>query len=100
LVIVLFQDKIIVLGALSALIYGDSASTIFGIRFGRHKLIGKRTLEGTIAGMLAMLPFLLAIVSIPIAIATAVIAMLAELLPVNDNFTIPIAAAIVLSVLL
>lgn len=100
IVILLFQNQIVVLGALSALIYGDSASTIFGIKFGKHKIVGKRTLEGTIAGMLAMLPFLFAIVSIPVAIATAIVSMLAELLPINDNFSIPIAAAIVLTILL
>jgi dolichol kinase len=88
------------LGGLCALIYGDSVSTIFGIKFGKHKLIGKRTWEGTIAGMLAALPFLAILFPIQIALATAIIAMLAELLPINDNFSIPIATAIFLSIML
>jgi dolichol kinase len=50
--------------------------------------------------MLAMLPFLLVLFSVPVAIITAIVAMLAELLPINDNFTIPIAAAITLTILL
>jgi len=100
IVILVFQNQLIILGALCALIYGDSASTVFGLRFGKHRLIGKRTLEGTIAGILAALPFLAALFPLPVAIATAVIAMLAELLPVNDNFSIPIAAAITLAILI
>ena len=35
----------------------------------------------------------------PVALAAAVIGMLAELLPVDDNFTIPIAAGFILAIL-
>jgi dolichol kinase len=99
IVMLVFQSQLIVLGALAALIYGDSASTVFGIKFGKHKLIGKRTVEGTVAGILAMLPILIVLFPIQVAVITAIIAMAAELLPINDNFTIPIAAAIVLKAL-
>ena len=100
IVLFLFPNPAIAIGALCCLIFGDSASTIIGIKFGKHKLVGKRTLEGTIAGMLAMLPFLLVLFPVHIAAITAIIAMLAELLPFNDNFTIPIAAGITLTILL
>jgi len=99
IVLLLFRNPLIAIGALCALIYGDSASTIIGIKFGRHKLVGKRTLEGTVAGILVAIPFLTALFPLPVAIATAIIAMLAELLPINDNFTIPIAAAVTLTLL-
>ena len=99
IVLLLFPSPIISIGALCCLIFGDSASTIFGIKFGRHKLVGKRTLEGTTAGILAMLPFLLVLFPAPVAIVTAIIAGLSELLPINDNFTIPIAAAVTLTIL-
>ncbi|MFH1225292.1 MAG: diacylglycerol/polyprenol kinase family protein [Candidatus Diapherotrites archaeon] len=98
--IAIFQDKLIVLGALSALIYGDSISTIFGMRFGKTRIAGNRTLEGSAAGFVAMLPVLLVLFPVHVALITALAAMLAELPPVNDNFTIPIAAAIALSILL
>lgn len=100
IIIALFPNKLIVLGALTALIYGDSVSTVFGMRFGKTRIAGKRTLEGSAAGFAAMLPVLLALFPVHIALLAALVAMLAELLPVNDNFTIPIAAAITLAVLL
>ncbi|MDD5162943.1 MAG: hypothetical protein PHD95_01925 [Candidatus ainarchaeum sp.] len=99
IILFFFRNPLIAIGALCALIFGDSASTIIGIKFGKHRLAGKRTLEGTIAGILASLPFLAVLFPLPIAIATVIIAMLAELLPINDNFTIPIAAAITLTIL-
>ncbi|MDD5148525.1 MAG: hypothetical protein PHH08_03615, partial [Candidatus ainarchaeum sp.] len=82
IVLFLFSNPAIAIGALCALIYGDSASTVFGIRFGKHRLVGKRTLEGTTAGILAIIPFLAVLFPLPIAVATAIIAMLAELLPI------------------
>lgn len=99
IVLFLFPNPSIAIGALCCLVFGDSASTIIGIKFGKHRLVGKRTLEGTTAGILAMLPFLLVLFSIPVAIITAIIAGLSELLPANDNFTIPIAAALTLTIL-
>ncbi|MBN1941358.1 MAG: hypothetical protein JW772_04215 [Candidatus Diapherotrites archaeon] len=96
IVILVFQELFIVVGALSVLVYGDSIATIIGLKFGKHRLIGKRSIEGTIAGIVASLPFLIAIFPVHVALSAAVIGMLAELLPVNDNFTIPIAAALFL----
>ena len=95
----LFQRQEIVLGALCAVVYGDSASTVFGKKFGRHIIAGKRTWEGTTAGFLAALFFLSFLFPLQIAIATALIGMLAELLPFDDNFTIPIVTGLVLLLL-
>ncbi len=97
--IFLFQEKAIVLGALGVAVYGDAASTVFGLRFGKHKIAGKKTLEGTIGGIAASLFFLSFLFQWPIALATAVIGMLAELLPFDDNFTIPITAGFILAIL-
>jgi len=98
--ILLFQRQEIVLGALGVVVYGDSASTIAGLRFGKHRIAGKKTLEGTLGGMAAAFFFLLFIFQWPIALAAAVIGMLAELLPFDDNFTIPIAVGLTLSILI
>ena len=97
--ILLFQEKAIVLGALGVAVFGDAASTVFGLKFGKHKIAGKKTLEGTIGGIAASLFFLSFLFQWPIAIATAVIGMLAELLPFDDNFTIPIASGFILAIL-
>ena len=97
--IVLFREKAIVLGALGVAVYGDAASTVFGLRFGKHKIAMKKTLEGTIGGIAASLFFLSFLFQWSIALAAAVIGMLAELLPFDDNFTIPITSGIVLTIL-
>ena len=96
----LFQRQEIVLGALCVAVYGDAASTLFGIRFGRHKIAGKKTLEGTLGGIALSSVFLLALFQWPLALAAAIIGMLSELLPVDDNFTIPVAVGLTLSILI
>jgi dolichol kinase len=96
----LFQSQEIVLGALCVAVYGDAASTIVGMRFGRHRIAGKKTLEGTLGGILVSSAFLLALFQWPVALAAAVVGMAAELLPIDDNFTIPVAVGLTLSILI
>ncbi len=96
----LFQQQRIVLAALCVAIYGDAASTVFGIRLGKHRIAGKKTLEGTLGGILASFFFLSFIFHWQLALIAAVVGMLAELLPVDDNFTIPIAVGLTLSILI
>jgi len=98
--IVIFQRPEIILGAMIVAVYGDAASTIIGTRFGRHKIAGKKTLEGTIGGIAASLVFLSFLYPLPTAAAAATIGMLAELLPIDDNFTIPAAAGTILHFML
>lgn len=86
-------------GALLVLAFGDSFSTIIGKHFGKIKIAGKKTLEGTIAGIIASFIPLLFIVAPLQAFAAALAGMLAELLPIDDNFTVPVAAGIVLMLL-
>lgn len=93
------QQPLVILGALVVAVYGDAASTVFGLRFGKHRIAGKKTLEGSLGGIAASLFFLLFLFQWPIALAAATIGMLAELLPFDDNFTIPIAAGVILSIL-
>jgi len=98
--ILVFQQQNIVLGALCVAVFGDAASTVFGLRFGKHRIAGKKTLEGTIGGILVSFFFLLFLFQWQIALLAAAIGMLAELLPLDDNFTIPIAAGAMLRILI
>ena len=90
----------IVLGALIVGVYGDAASTIFGIKFGKHKIIGEKTIEGTISGIVISAILLSLIFPLHVAIIAATIGMLAELIPVDDNFTIPFTVAAILMLLI
>jgi dolichol kinase len=98
--LLLFQDTLVAVGALCVAVYGDAASTVFGLRLGRHKISGKKTLEGTLGGILASVVFLALVFEWRVALAAAVIGMLAELLPGDDNFTIPLAVALTLTILI
>lgn len=85
--------------------FADPAAAIVGRRYGRHKIIHGRSLEGTLAfilvGALAAFLLLLARHGLPlstallVALGAALPAALAELLSrrVDDNFSIPVSAA-------
>ena len=75
----------------------DSVTTIAGINFGRKKLVGNKTLEGTLfgigAGFLIMLLFTGPLNAIILAAAAGVTELVS---PVDDNLTIPLVTSIVL----
>lgn len=100
LLTLLFSDHRVVLGALLVLAYGDSFSTWAGKNFGKIRTAANRTLEGTAAGMLASFLILGLFFDPFVALATAVLGMLAEYLPFDDNYTIPLVSALVLTLLL
>ena len=88
------------------LAFGDSASHLFGIRYGKikHPFTDKKFIEGMIAGFIAA--FIGALVFLPWheAIIASFFAMLAEGLEirigaeqVDDNIIIPLVAAIAIS---
>ncbi len=80
------------------LAFGDGFSTVFGKLHGRHK-IGKKSLEGALAGLLAafivcslLLPWELAFI-----VSLAGIGIDMASLPLDDNITIPLGVAIALT---
>ena len=88
------------------LAFGDSASHLFGVRYGRikHPFTDKKFIEGMIAGFIAA--FIGALVFLPWheALAASFFAMLAEGFEirigaedVDDNIIIPLVAAIAIS---
>lgn len=94
---------------------GDPSAATIGERFGRIKIAGKKTLEGSLAFAVAASAIALAVglpstdVSLVIAFAGVIAAALAELSPwrgrlpflgpVDDNLLVPVAAAAVMSIL-
>ncbi len=100
LLLFFFPNEKIVIGALIVAVYGDAFSTIVGVTVGRTKTISPYTLEGTIGGIVASFFLLVPLFPAHIAFITAFIGMLAEIMPINDNLSIPIISAIVLTLLL
>ena len=93
-------DKLVIVGAIIAVTFGDGFSTLIGKWFGKMKTLGNRTMEGTLAGIGAATLVLLLFFPIEIALAVAIFAMLAEYLPINDSYTIPIVSGVVLALIL
>lgn len=80
------------------LAFGDGFATVIGKLHGRHR-IGEKSLEGTLAGLLAS--FLVCSLVLPweLALLASAVGMGIELasLPLDDNITIPLGVAIALT---
>ena len=85
------------------LIIGDSASTIVGRRFGRHKLPFKdlKSVEGSIAFF--VVGFLSALTLLPLfpSLIGALVGALTEAYsPIDDNIPVPIISALAMTVVI
>jgi dolichol kinase len=110
-VITLLFPKPIVLMSALFLAIGDPIAAMVGSCFGKHKLVGKKSLEGALANWFAtgLASFLLAGLyfgltwpaTLFLAIIGGTVSMSVELLPVpiDDNFTIPVFSAVILSLI-
>ncbi len=100
LTVLIFQSKTVIFGALIVMVLGDGFSTLFGEKFGRIRTFGNRSLEGTVIGILVSFAFLATFLPFKIAIIAAIIGMLSEYLPLNDNLVIPLITGLTLKFLL
>jgi len=91
--------------ACAMLAVGDGLSTIIGMNCGRHKIVGKKSLEGSLAMLVSSLVVGMFFVNPYIAATGAVVATLFELLPeasffrkhrklglLDDNLLVPLLA--------
>jgi dolichol kinase len=111
LTIVAIFPKPIVLLSVLYLAIGDPSAAVVGSLYGRHKLIGKKSVEGALANLaLSSLATLLmglgyfglsAEKALVLALVGGVTSVVAELLPtpIDDNFTIPVMSSILLAAL-
>ncbi|MFH2056269.1 MAG: diacylglycerol/polyprenol kinase family protein [bacterium] len=102
LCIILF-NKFIAATAITFIIVGDVASAMVGRRWGKHKLRGSKSLEGSLAFLAVALLVTAAIPNVPwaVGIAGAVVATIAEGLSIyrDDNLTVPLAAGLTMYLL-
>ena len=97
--------------ALAVLLTGDAAAALIGRRFGKHKLVNGKSLEGTAAFIIVGFIALAAVLFIthrPYAdhlagffavIAAALAELFQKQLKLDDNLTIPLCAGLVLFLL-
>jgi dolichol kinase len=102
--------KIIALVAIFTLALGDPLSAIIGIKFGKRKISGNKTIEGSIAFFLStflviitVFFFLYEVTETNIIIMAFIVSLITtgfELIPIrlDDNLTIPLFTAITISI--
>ncbi len=100
LAMIISQSFFAALGAISILVFGDGFSTLVGKKWGRIKISETHTLEGTLGGIIVSSIVLASFLDTFTAVFASGIAMLSELLGLEDNITIPVAGAIILSLIL
>ena len=97
--------KPIAVAALCLLVGGDTAAALVGKRFGRIHIFGRKTLEGTLAFVVAGLVLNGGVslvtpgLSAPTVITGALVGALVEAVPfpIDDNFAIPIISGVAMS---
>jgi len=98
-------DSRIVYAAIGQLAFGDAAAALCGKAFGRTKILGKKSLEGSLSALaVCYAAALLCGVGARAALASALVATIVELLPTtgffNDNLWLPACSALTLRLLL
>jgi len=100
--VVLFPKEIAILALLFTAI-GDTVAGLYGRKFGKFK-IWTKTIEGSLAGLIACIIIAVFFTSIPnlVKYSGAFAAMLIELLPINidDNLRIPVFSGAIMYFLL
>ena len=105
-VVIFLFPRSVVIPTLFFLAFADPIASYFGIRFGKDKIFGQKSLQGTLAAFavcfLVMFIFLnyaqiLTGRMVLVSVIAGVIGALAELIPigdVDDNLTLPVISAI------
>jgi len=101
-------DKWIAIIVIIYIITGDIAAAIFGKRFGKHKTIGNKTLEGSIAFFITsyFASIAMRFIALPVApwsalFMGALTATVIESLPlaIDDNLTVPVLTGLLLQMM-
>lgn len=100
---IIFFNKYIAATAITFIIVGDVGSAMVGRRWGKHKLLGSKTLEGSLAFLVIALLVTTAIPYVPwsVGVIGAVVATVAEALSIHrdDNLTVPLTAGLTMHLL-
>ncbi len=98
---ILIFDKSIAITCILFITLGDTAAALVGKRWGRTKLIGNKSLEGSAACFVVCLLTTLFSINPIVGITGAFFATVTELLPlrIDDNLTVPLISGAVMQLM-
>ena len=101
LLCIVFFDKHIAIVSIFFIILGDTAAALVGTMWGRTKLIGNKSLEGSAACFIVCAAISLFWLNPIVGLTGAFVATLVELLPlrINDNLTMPLISGTVMQLM-
>ena len=101
LCILLFY-KMVAIVCIFFMILGDMAAALVGKKWGRTKLLGPKSLEGSAACFIVCVAIALVKLNPTMAIIGALVATLVELIPfpIDDNLTVPLISGAVMHFLM
>ena len=99
---VLFFGKTLAIVCIFFMVLGDLAAALVGRMWGKTKLIGKKSLEGSAACFIVCAIIALVKLNPVIGIIGALVATIVEMLPfpVDDNLTVPLVSGAVMHFLM
>lgn len=97
--LILFPSEITAIGVLVLSVL-DGMATLFGLRYGRIRIINHKSIEGSLGAVLITFLILLVIMNPVQAAIISIVAGVVELgSPVDDNLLIPLVVAVLLTVI-
>ncbi len=100
---ILFFSKTLAIVCIFFMVLGDLAAALVGKMWGRTKLLGRKSLEGSLACFMVCATIALVQLQHPvIGLIGALVATIVELLPlqIDDNLTVPLVSGAVMHFLL
>lgn len=98
---IVFFEKHIAIVSIFFIVLGDTAAALVGRAWGRIKLIGNKSLEGSASCFIVCAVISIFWVDPVVGLTGAFVATLAELLPlrIDDNLTVPLISGAVMQVM-
>ena len=99
---IFFFAKTLAIVCIFFMILGDLAAALVGKKWGRTKLLGKKSLEGSTACFFVCVVIALVKLNPIVAIVGALVATIVELIPfpIDDNLTVPLISGAVMHFLM